>query len=920
VYLILQFAHEERRTTERGMRDTARALALAMDNEVSEMYTALGVLALSHPLAAGDLTGFYQQCLETLRLLPPNAWLTLSDVEGQLLFNTRVPYGTSLPRKTALDVVRRVAETGRRTNSDLIIDAVTHQPVVTLDVPVVRDGQVHAVLSLTRPAITLGELFGEQRLPPGWIAALDDRQHRIMARSREPERFIGVPATPLMAERGVAAEEDWFPNISLDGTPIYIAFSRVRSTGWTLVLVAPAAVVDAPWRRSLRILVSGGLVLSAVAVGLAVGLGKRIAAPIKGLVPATQALAQGRPVSIDPTGAVQEVQEVGAALYDAAALLQQREASLHEQRERLHITLSSIGDAVIATDSQGRVTFLNPVAAALTGWTAAEALGQDITTVFPIINEDTRQVVENPITRVIRAGTVVGLANHTLLLARDGVEHPIDDSGAPLRDAQGQLIGVVLVFRDITARRQVEAERRQQEAAQRFLAEASTLLAASLEAPTQLEHLAQLLVPTLGDWCSIDLLQEDGQLHRLAVVHADPTKAALAEQLRRQYPLLATDASHTLVRVLRTGQSWYDPEVSPARLRAEARDAAHWELTQALGFTAEMIIPLLARGRVLGTLTCVLGEGARRYRAADLALAEDLARRAALALDNARLYHEAQAAQAALQQAHDALEQRVQERTAALERAMAEQQRLEQEAQRAAHFALLGRLASGVSHEIRNPLGAIFLHVELISEELAHPSLDSPTVLAEALAEVKANLARVDDLVQDYLALVRVHTIQCEVQDLGAAVAAWGREFQGVVAAHRVTLQVEGVATLGPVAFHASTLRRALLNLVQNAAEAMPQGGTVTLAGQGSADQVQLEVRDTGSGIPTERLAQIFEPLHTTKPGGTGLGLYIVQEIVAAHGGQVTVQSGEGHGATFTITLPRAASVATVPRADEAAL
>jgi signal transduction histidine kinase len=177
-------------------------------------------------------------------------------------------------------------------------------------------------------------------------------------------------------------------------------------------------------------------------------------------------------------------------------------------------------------------------------------------------------------------------------------------------------------------------------------------------------------------------------------------------------------------------------------------------------------------------------------------------------------------------------------------------------------------------------------------------------VLRETLAELKTNLVRVDDLVQDYLSLVRVHTIQRQVQDLGLAVQTWGREFQGVVATHGVTLQMDGVATLGLVAFHASTLRRALLNLLQNAAEAMPQGGVVTLAGQRHATHVQLQVRDTGSGISAARLTQIFEPLHTTKPGGTGLGLYIVQQIVAAHGGQVTVASVEGQGTTFTLMLP----------------
>jgi signal transduction histidine kinase len=119
-------------------------------------------------------------------------------------------------------------------------------------------------------------------------------------------------------------------------------------------------------------------------------------------------------------------------------------------------------------------------------------------------------------------------------------------------------------------------------------------------------------------------------------------------------------------------------------------------------------------------------------------------------------------------------------------------------------------------------------------------------------------------------------------------------------------LRVEGIADLGTVAVHPSTLRRALLNLVQNALDAMPEGGTLTLRGAGTATHVQLQVCDTGSGIPAEQLAQIFEPLHTTKPEGTGLGLYITREIVAAHGGQIMVQSVVGQGTTFTLTLPRA--------------
>jgi PAS domain S-box-containing protein len=140
---------------------------------------------------------------------------------------------------------------------------------------------------------------------------------------------------------------------------------------------------------------------------------------------------------------------------------------LHAERERFRTTLTSIGDAVVVTDAQGRVTLLNPVAQALTGW-GGEALGEPLETVFRIVNEATRDTVENPVSKVIRLGAIVGLANHTVLIAKDGTEVPIDDSGAPIRDARGRIVGVVLVFRDITERRSSErvtedADRRKDE-------------------------------------------------------------------------------------------------------------------------------------------------------------------------------------------------------------------------------------------------------------------------------------------------------------------------------------------------------------------------------------------------------------------------------------------------------------------------
>lgn len=152
---------------------------------------------------------------------------------------------------------------------------------------------------------------------------------------------------------------------------------------------------------------------------------------------------------------------------DLERRVRERTAELDQARSSLHITLTSIGDAVLATDREGRVTFLNPIASSLTGWVEADAVGRPVTDLFVIVNEETRLPVVDPVGKVLQTGLICGLANHTVLIARDGREFPIDDSAAPIRDSRGELVGVVLTFRDITERRATENERARQAAALR---------------------------------------------------------------------------------------------------------------------------------------------------------------------------------------------------------------------------------------------------------------------------------------------------------------------------------------------------------------------------------------------------------------------------------------------------------------------
>ena len=180
----------------------------------------------------------------------------------------------------------------------------------------------------------------------------------------------------------------------------------------------------------------------------------------------------------------------------------------------------------------------------------------------------------------------------------------------------------------------------------RFLAEASEILAGSLDYETELERVAHLIVPVLADWCAVDLLAEDGRLNRLAVVHRDPAKAESALELQRRYAVLSPNRDHRAWDVILQAKPWFDPAVNETRFATEARDPEHLALLRRLGFVAEMILPLVARGRTLGVITLVLADDSRHYQPGDLVLAEELARRAALAIDNARLYAEVQSAEA----------------------------------------------------------------------------------------------------------------------------------------------------------------------------------------------------------------------------------------------------------------------------------
>jgi PAS domain S-box-containing protein len=573
------------------------------------------------------------------------------------------------------------------------------------------------------------------------------------------------------------------------------------------------------------------------------------------------------------------------------------EEALRASHDQLQAILTGIADGVTALDASGRLIFANPAAAHLIGFDSVDELlntpSEKIVERFEIFDESGTRVSPGdlPSRQALRGETPPPVVVRFRAVA-DGGDRWSVVSAAPVRGSDGTVQFAINIFRDVTP----SQEARERE---RFLAAVGEVLASSLDYETTLKSVARLAVPVLADWCRIDVVDADGTVRTLAVEHRDPDMLVRAEEMMRRFP--TNPERSGIVRVIASGEPALYPVVTDAMIDTTSEDAEYLAFLHDIGFRSLMLIPLKARGRTLAALTLVGTAQRRRYTYPDLAFAEDVARRAALAIDNARLFRQEQEAR---QREHSA--------------------RADAEAANRAKDEFLATL----SHELRTPLTAILgwsrmLTTMSVDPQLVDDGLEAIARSAEAQARIVDDLLDVSRVITGKLRLevVPVH--------LRGIVEAAVTAVRPAAEAKRIEIDVAGVDDV-VVRGDADRLQQVFWNLLTNAVKFTPGGGRVTIASEQRGEQMAVIVRDTGSGMAPGLLPFIFERFRqgdsgpTRNFGGLGLGLAIVKSLVELHGGVVSATSdGEGKGSTFTVTFPIApadAVQASAPAYDERAL
>ena len=483
VALFLHSYARERAGIERASQDVARALMQAVDRELSSARAALEALATSPALDAHDLRAFQSQAVAVLTARPGNV-LMLSDASGRQIVNTGLAYGVALPIHGNAAVVRQVFETARPRVSDLYVGATVNRLLSSVDVPVVRDGQVRYVLSMQYFGERLGAILAQQHVPPGATVTIYDGDARLVWSSRARRAEVGQRASATLADGFALGPEGMVDEPDLDGEPSVTVYTHSSLSNWVVAIALQRRVLGASLWHSLAWIALGALSLLALGVGLVVMIGTRIETAVRALVRPAIALGHGEQVVLPPLH-LDEAQDVGRALVQTAALLRQRtlerdeaeraERALRDAKrviERSEAFLRGIfeetPDGIMLVGQADRVTRANVQAERLFGYLPGALEGMGLDDLLVGADRSAGAIVQPVMERLRTAPDRDGVACATRLRGRryDGSMFPVD----AMANALPERALLIVTVRDVTA------GHAQEEALRQALVDRNTLL------------------------------------------------------------------------------------------------------------------------------------------------------------------------------------------------------------------------------------------------------------------------------------------------------------------------------------------------------------------------------------------------------------------------------------------------------------
>ena len=506
--------------------------------------------------------------------------------------------------------------------------------------------------------------------------------------------------------------------------------------------------------------------------------------------------------------------------------------------------------------------YLSPAVARMIGYSLEELYAADWDFALQHIHPADRAILEAMVERG-PSGPI-----ELRWVRKDGTVVSVEHRDVPIRDAQGQMIGLHGIGRDVTDRRRAERE-------QSFLAEVGGVLASARDVEETAIRVCEIVVRLGADWCILEIRARGGARRLTRVAHADASKFAIAEALQR---VLESHPDPLPVgNVTNAERATLVPVVAPGDLESVARTPRQLELLRELRPVSYMGLPLLARGPlVIGTLILFSSDPVRRYDARDLRLGEELGRRTSQTVENLQLYR---AAQQAIQAREDVLKV--------------------------------------VAHDLRNPLSTIQLSAQNITERVS----DDPQwkAIRRAADAISRATGRADRLIQDLLEVVRMEAGSLTVDRRPVAahslVSDAAESFAPMAAAAALELSTDVPGQLPPVLADRQRVLQIFSNLLGNALKFTPAGGHIRLGAREGQGEVFFSVQDSGPGIAADQLPRLFEPFWQAQKGdqrGAGLGLPIARGIAEVHGGRLWAESKPGEGSTFYFTLPRASAALAV--------